>query len=297
MIRINLFNIVSNETSLMNFLFHNQLINTEIICGRCGTIKSITSLNNLRCNSRINGRKCGTEISIYSNTFFEKMQISIQTCIYLLYEWCVGTSVQMTAIEYDCSSNTVSNWFSRFREICVNYYNLTENAPIGGNNIIVEIDETCIVRNKNYNGRILRYQRWMLGGIIKGDHNQCFLEHVERRDEITLSNVIRRRVLPGSIIMTDMWRGYRNLIGLLPEFQFTHLTVNHSINFVDPITNANTQSIESFWSVIKRKLRKRGTNHGSFDNVEKKITKDLFKKKYKNELFEKMIYLISVLNN
>ncbi|KCZ77387.1 hypothetical protein H311_01601, partial [Anncaliia algerae PRA109] len=38
---------------------------------------------------------------------------------------------------------------------------------------------------------------------------------------------------------------------------FIHYTVNHSLNFVDPITGANTQAIENRWSVLKRKLRAR----------------------------------------
>ena len=33
-----------------------------------------------------------------------------------------------------------------------------------------------------------------------------------------------------------------------------------SKNFIDPDTNSHTQAIEGFWSVIKRKLCKQGTN-------------------------------------
>lgn len=71
--------------------------------------------------------------------------------------------------------------------------------------------------------------------------------------------------------------------------------MNHSRNFIDPSTQANTQSIESLWSVIKRKLRKKGTNHGTFENLEDKINEDLFKKKYNEDTFERMLVLISML--
>ncbi len=35
---------------------------------------------------------------------------------------------------------------------------------------------------------------------------------------------------------------------------YRHLTVNHSTNFVDPITHACTNSVEGRWKHVKRKL-------------------------------------------
>ncbi|KCZ77569.1 hypothetical protein H311_01417 [Anncaliia algerae PRA109] len=55
------------------------------------------------------------------------------------------------------------------------------------------------------------------------------------------------------MVVTDCWAGYVNLDSL----GFIYYTVNHSLNFVDPITDANIQAIGNRWSVIKRKLRAR----------------------------------------
>jgi hypothetical protein len=56
--------------------------------------------------------------------------------------------------------------------------------------------------------------------------------------------------------MSDSWSAYRN-IATWPGFNYTHLTVNHEDNFVDPTTGAHTQRIECNWGHVKTEfLRK-----------------------------------------
>ena len=38
----------------------------------------------------------------------------------------------------------------------------------------------------------------------------------------------------------------------LEKRKFAHHTVNHSTNFVDPITGAHTQGVEHAWGQLKR---------------------------------------------
>ena len=79
------------------------------------------------------------------------------------------------------------------------------------------------------------------------------LFHVLRRNEATLRAIIQRHIAPGSTIFSDEWAAYRN-IGLWPGFNYTHLTVNHQQNFVNPSNGAHTQCIEANWGHIKTKL-------------------------------------------
>ena len=39
--------------------------------------------------------------------------------------------------------------------------------------------------------------------------------------------------------------------------------MNHSLNFVDPETGANTQLVECMWSGCKRMMRQEGTMHST----------------------------------
>ena len=80
-----------------------------------------------------------------------------------------------------------------------------------------------------------------------------FLVRLEdnRRDKETLTKAIVDHVMPGSTIITDCWKGYADIE--LQGFS-NHLTVNHSVNFVDPDTGAHMNTIESQWWQLKRKL-------------------------------------------
>jgi len=50
-----------------------------------------------------------------------------------------------------------------------------------------------------------------------------------------------------------LWPAYGG-IAALPQ-NFHHLTVNHGIGFVDAVTGAHTQNIESEWSLLKARIK------------------------------------------
>ena len=163
---------------------------------------------------------------------------------------------------------------------------------IGGRGVIVEVDECLAVKRKSHRGRILRNQVWIFGGVERGNSRNYFIEVVESRNRPTLASVLRRRVKSHSIIMTDLWKGYLNISVYLFEFGYLHYTVNHSLNFVDPESGAYTQSIEGFWSVYKRMVRKRGTNIG---NVARRINLYhvyRFLKDNRADMFDRIIELV-----
>lgn len=64
------------------------------------------------------------------------------------------------------------------------------------------------------------------------------------------------------------------------------------MNFIDPISQAHTQSIEAFWSVIKRKLRKYGTNHGDFEETMRYVYEIIAKRIYAKDLFDLLLYAL-----
>ena len=130
---------------------------------------------------------------------------------------------------------------------------------IGGPGKIIEIDESKFGKRKFHKGRRVDGV-WVFGGIERETKN-CFFQCVPDRTANTLIAIIKEHVLPGTTIYSDCWKAYSSL----NKEGFSHLTVNHSINFVDPETGTHTNTIESTWRALKKSLPKHGTTKGLYD--------------------------------
>lgn len=73
---------------------------------------------------------------------------------------------------------------------------------------------------------------------------------IKKKDAKTLRKNIKKCVKKGSVIYTDCWKGYSKLETL----RYTHKTVNHKLNYVDPITACHTNTIKGNWNGIKRNI-------------------------------------------
>lgn len=91
----------------------------------------------------------------------------------------------------------------------------------------------------------------MFGGIERGS-GLGFVKLVESKDAATLLPIIQDFVRLGSIIYSDLWRAYREIGGLPQRVQ--PLTVNHQINFVNPVNGAHTHKILKANGVALKKL-------------------------------------------
>lgn len=80
------------------------------------------------------------------------------------------------------------------------------------------------------------------------------MQIVPDRRATTLLPIIQSHVQPGTTIHSDCWRAYNN-VSALPNVS-SHQSVNHSLNFVDPVTGVHTQHIESYWNRVKIKLKR-----------------------------------------
>jgi hypothetical protein len=144
---------------------------------------------------------------------------------------------------------TVSDYFGWFQQLVCSSLD-GESQIIGGEGIIVEIDETKIAKRKYNRGQHIE-GAWVLGGVERTDEKKLFLVEVPDRTAETLLTVLSRHLRIGTIVYSDLWRGY---IRLTDRLHLEHQSVNHSYHFVDPVTGVHTNTIEATWCALKKSI-------------------------------------------
>ena len=97
------------------------------------------------------------------------------------------------------------------------------------------------------------YDVWIFGMVEREapGFTRLFITQVPDRSTTTLLPLICCHVAPGTTIVSDEWKSYKALDSLT---NYTHITVNHSVQFVNPSNGACTNKIESLWSHLRRFL-------------------------------------------
>ena len=136
---------------------------------------------------------------------------------------------------------------------CIEYTELRAQK-LGGENCTVVIDETQYVKRKKPHGRLIpNSDIWIFGGICR-ETKKMFAVPVFDRSTNTLLSLI-----------SDCWSAYNTITSLPQNYQ--HETVNHSQNFVDPVTGAHTQHIKRYWPKIKKTKKKyEGVRRGEVES-------------------------------
>lgn len=253
--------VIKNNDVLLEWLRNHGALPKEKKCEKCGNLCKIDSKMSYRCRRKSSvsrGHKriksqCNFSVSARKGTFFAASRLSIhKICTFVLF-WAVLRPPRTAFImeELDMGSETVTNWSSYCREVCISWCHKMKQQ-IGGVGVTVEIDEAKIGKRKN-NKEIENSEQWVLGGFERAS-KKMFVCAVENRSQETLLTVIKEYILPGTTIISNGRKAY----DCLQNEGFIHLNVNHNVNFMDPETGAHTQNIERCWRDVRENIPKFG---------------------------------------
>jgi len=119
----------------------------------------------------------------------------------------------------------------------------------------VEADETFIGGKARFMHADKRKKNIVGGGpigkaIVMGlleRHGKVHLQVIKDTTRETLHPEVRKNIEHGSQVFTDQWRAYEQL-----GAEYWHRVINHAENYVNG--RIHTNSIENFWSLLKRGL-------------------------------------------
>ena len=234
--------IFDNEHDSLTYLLENDVFYNEPICPKCSNpLRVYIKRGMYECRRR----SCNASFNIRVHTIFHNRRLPCSKILELAYYWLQKIPVTSVISMTGHSSQTISSLWRDFRDLVSSAVD-DEDMVIGGPNIVVEIDESKFGKRKYHRGHRVEGV-WVLGGVERTAERRMFAVAVPDRTTETLQQLIQQYVRPGSIIHTDLWRGYNGLELL----GYRHETVNHSRAFRDPQTGACTNTIEGTWAGIK----------------------------------------------
>lgn len=225
--------------------------NGHIDCPHCGSDEKIYKFKD---NKTYKCAACKRNFTVLKNTIFERTHISLTKwfiAIYLFASHKKGISSHQLARDLDITQPNA--WFLLHRIRFAMNNNPDFKKVMNG---IIEVDETYVGgknKNRHWDKKVPNSQgrslvdKSVIFGILSRE-NGVITFHPKRLPKRGLQAIIKAKVNYDSIVNTDEYRAYSGL----NKF-YVHQVVNHG-KYQYANGNFHTNSIEGFWSWLKRSI-------------------------------------------
>lgn len=191
---------------------------------------------------------CGHQVYPTAGTPFHRTRTPLRDWFYVMFLFCASRhGVSAKEVERQIGVTYKTAW-RMCHEIRKYMGAVDGDFPIGGEGTEVEIDETLIggVHRSGKSGRHLANKSVVLGMVQRGgDLVTAVVPNLRRA---VLLPAIQANVLKGCKVHTDSLHSYSTLGGL----GYRHERVNHNAGEYVSRTGSHVQTIEGFWSALKR---------------------------------------------
>jgi transposase len=219
----------------------NYLYPDGIFCEACN---AITKHHRVKSRPSYSCDHCGHHVHPTAETIFHKSPTPLTTwfyAIYLMAQTRCGISAKQIQRETGVTYKTAWRMFKQIRTMLTD----EKSGPIGGFGRKVEMDETYYgSRTEGTRGRGTK-KTPVVGMVQRKGQVRAFVAADVKSD--TLRGLIKEHVLPKSTVFTDTFRSYNGL----DARGYQHQRINHSEG-VYVVGEVHTNTIEGFWSLIKR---------------------------------------------
>jgi len=219
----------------------NYLYPDGIFCEACN---AITKHHRVKSRPSYSCDHCGHHVHPTAETIFHKSPTPLTTwfyAIYLMAQTRCGISAKQIQRETGVTYKTAWRMFKQIRSMLTD----EKSGPIGGFGRKVEMDETYYgSRSEGKRGRGTE-KTPVVGMVQRKGQVRAFVAADVKAD--TLRGLIKEHVLPRTMVFTDDFRSYNGL----DARGYTHQRINHSEG-VYVVGEVHTNTIEGFWSLIKR---------------------------------------------
>jgi len=225
----------------------------KVICPTCGSEKVYFLANQRRWKCSAKHPK--PQFSIKIGTVFEDSPIGLDKwlpVVWLLTNCKNGISSYEIARDLGVTQKTA--WFMLHRVRLAMQQGTFWNKMDGE----IEVDESFIgglarFMHKDKKKKITGTGgtgggKAVVMGLLDRKTKKVRLRHVADTSGPTLQGVVREYVEGGSYVYSDAWRSYNGL-----SADYVHQVIDHAEKYVEG--NVHTNTIENFWSLLKRGLK------------------------------------------
>jgi len=231
-----------------NEMFSNEDASLDFVLGliypdgiTCRSCQAITKHHRLTNRKAYSCDRCGSHVYPLAGTIFEKSSTPLKSWFYAMYLMAstrCGISAKQLERELGVTYKTAWRMFRQIRSL------FAEEITLGGQ--LVEMDETYVGgRRRGKRGRGAA-GKTIVAGIVERK-GRVVAQVVPNVQASTLIPLAQTRIMPSSTVYTDELPSYNRLRSM----GYVHKRIHHAAR-VYVRGDVHTNSIEGFWSLMKR---------------------------------------------